>query len=41
MLVSTLIKEKGARVITTEPATTVAEVADIIARERIGAVVVT
>ena len=41
MLVSVLIKEKSARVITTEPATTVAEVADIIARERIGAVVVT
>ena len=41
MLVSVLIKEKGAGVITTEPATTVAEVADIIARKRIGAVVVT
>ena len=41
MLVSVLIKEKSARVITTEPATTVAEVADIIARKRIGAVVVT
>ena len=41
MLVSDLIKEKGAGVITTGPATTVAEVADIIARERIGAVVVT
>ena len=41
MLVSALIKEKGGGVITTGPATTVAEVADIIARERIGAVVVT
>ena len=41
MLVSALIKEKGAGVITTGPATTVSEVADIIARERIGAVVVT
>ena len=41
MLVSALIREKGGGVITTGPATTVAEVADIIARERIGAVVVT
>ena len=41
MLVSALIKEKGAGIITTGPATTVSEVADIIARERIGAVVVT
>ena len=41
MLVSDLIKEKGAGVITTRPATTVADVADIIASKRIGAVVVT
>ena len=41
MLVSDLIKEKGAGVITTSPATTVAEAADIIASKRIGAVVVT
>ena len=37
MLVSDLIKEKGAGVITTRPATTVADVADIIASKRIGA----
>ena len=41
MLVSDLIKEKGAGVITTRPATTVAQAADIIANKRIGAVVVT
>ena len=41
MLVSDLIKEKGAGVITTKPATTVSEVADIIASKRIGALVVT
>ena len=41
MLVSDLIKEKGAGVITTRPATTVSEVADIMASKRIGAVVVT
>ena len=41
LLVSDLIKEKGAGVITTRPATTVAEAADIIASKRIGAVVVT
>ena len=41
MLVSDLIKEKGAGVITTKPATTVSEVADIISSKRIGALVVT
>ena len=41
MLVSDLIKEKGAGVVTTRPATTVAQAADIIANKRIGAVVVT
>ena len=41
MLVSDLIKEKGAGVITTRPATTIAQAADIIANKRIGAVVVT
>ena len=41
MLVSDLIKEKGACVITTRPVTTVSEVADIMASKRIGALVVT
>ena len=41
MLVSDLIKEKGAGVITTKPAATVSEVADIISSKRIGALVVT
>jgi CBS domain-containing protein len=41
MLVLDLIKEKGAGVITTRPATTVSEVANIMASKRIGAVVVT
>ena len=41
MMVSDLIKEKGSGVITTRPATTVAQAADIIASKRIGAIVVT
>ncbi len=41
MLVSTILKEKGTGVVTTRPETNLAEVANMLTRERIGAVVIT